>query len=132
MTIDDIGEMILKESNHTTTRFGAMETRFEDVGKMIREESARTATQFDELARMIGNESSHIAGRFDAMETRFDSLEKRVMNIEAFTDEARGRFIGIDDRLAKVEYALDGASPRKLKKRTEKLEKKVFGSVQPA
>ena len=89
LTIDDIGEMILNESNRTAARFDEMEEK---------------------------------------METRFDRLEKRVMNVEEFAEEARGRFISIEDRISKIEYSLDGASPRQLKKRTEKLEKKVFSS----
>jgi len=100
LTIDDIGEMILNESDRTAARFDEMEEKMET--------------------------------RFDAVDTRFDRLEKRVMNVEEFTEEARGRFISIEDRLSKIEYSLDGASPRQLKKRTEKLEKKVFGSVQAA
>jgi len=86
----------------------------------------------DDLGAMIGKDSVRTRRHFDHINKRFDSLEKRMMHIEALGEEHSGKFIAIEDRLSKIEYTLDEANPQKLKKRTEKLEKKVFGSIQTA
>lgn len=86
----------------------------------------------DELATMM-------AAEFGRVYKWFDRLEKRVMRVEEICEDHTGRFIGIEDRLSKVEYRLEGvereikgASPKLLKKRIEKLEKQSFGGIQPA
>jgi chromosome segregation ATPase len=135
---DKLGGLIL-EQKATLNEHGSILRRlskdFDDFQDTVAEESKRMQARF----YAVDKQFDAIDERFDAVDARFDQLEKRVMNVEELAEDSKGRLIGIEDRITKVEYGLEDVKNtlkpidlRKLKKRTEKLEKKVFGAIQPA
>jgi len=86
----------------------------------------------DDLAAMLAKEFKRIYARFDAVDTRFDRVEQRLERVEELAEDTAGRVISIDDRLSRMEFTLDEADPRMLKRRVESLEKRSFGKIQTA
>lgn len=113
-----------------------MEMTLEGLAKEIQKLSIHTETLIDGLAQVMAAEFIRVHerfegvdGRFEAIDSRFDSvdmrferLEKRMMHVEELCEDHSGRFISLEDQLSKIQYTLDGANPRDLKRRIETVE----------
>ncbi len=112
-----------------STRLDEMSIRMEVMSIRMEDGFARTEKTIDDLASVMAAEFNRVHERFEGVDgqfiginTRFDGLEKRTMRVEELCEDHSGRFISIEDQLAKVQYTLDEANPRDLKRRIEKLE----------
>lgn len=100
MTLDELAAMMGREFSRIYARFDTVDERFEQID-----------VRFERMDE-----------RFDRMDGRFDRLEARTMRIEEAVDDHTAQLAGIDDRLSRIEFTLQDANPRDLKRRVERLE----------
>lgn len=118
MTLEGLAKEIQKLSIHT-------ETMIDNLAGVMAAEFARVHERFegvDNRFDAVDARFESVDGEFVGINTRFDRLEKRMMRVEELCEDHSGRFISLEDQVAKVQYTIDEANPRDLKRRIEKLE----------